>query len=99
MRHPEKLLRHHLGCHRRLRHYPSRPVVALLTLVPITAFTFLDARYLQLERRFPQSFDTVAAEGWDRSPSFNMAKKTDPGSSYWSAFFSWSPDFTYRSRS
>ncbi|WP_338828334.1 hypothetical protein [Bradyrhizobium sp. 27S5] len=65
-------------------------MVALLTLVPIFAFAFLDARYLQLERRFRERFGVVAAEGWDTPPNFDMGKKADPVSPYWSAFFSWS---------
>jgi hypothetical protein len=68
----------------------QRPVVALLTLVPILSFAFLDARYVQLERRFRERFDAVTAEGWDTPPNFNMGKKTDPVLPYWSAFFSWS---------
>src|SRR4051794_13614111 len=47
----------------------QRPIVALLTLVPILAFAFLDARYLQQERRFRGRFDAVTAEGWDTSPT------------------------------
>lgn len=68
----------------------QRPIVALLTLVPILAFAFLDARYLQVERRFRKRFDAVAAEGWDSSPTFNMGNKDNPVSPYWPAFFSWS---------
>jgi hypothetical protein len=68
----------------------QRPVVALLTLVPILSFAFLDARYVQLERRFRERFDAVTAEGWDTLPNFNMGKKADPVSPYWSVFFSWS---------
>lgn len=68
----------------------QRPIVALLTLVPILAFAFLDARYLQVERRFRRRFDAVAAEGWDTSPTFDMGNKNNPVSPYWPAFFSWS---------
>ncbi|WP_316166888.1 MULTISPECIES: hypothetical protein [unclassified Bradyrhizobium] len=68
----------------------QRPIVALLTLVPILAFAFLDARYLQVERRFRKRFDAVAAEAWDTWPIFNMGSKDNPVSPYWPAFFSWS---------
>lgn len=68
----------------------QRPIVVLLTLIPILSFAFLDARYLQLERRFRARFDAVTAEGWEAPPNFNMGKATDPVSPYWSAFFSWS---------
>ncbi|SED04468.1 hypothetical protein [Bradyrhizobium erythrophlei] len=68
----------------------QRPIVALLTLVPILSFAFLDARYLQQERRFRGRFDAVAAEGWETPPTFEMGKTANPVSPYWSAFFSWS---------
>lgn len=54
----------------------QRPVAALLTLVPILAFAFLDVRYLQLERRFRERFDAVTAEGWDTPP--NSAPERGP---------------------
>src|ERR1700744_1357737 len=68
----------------------QRPVVALLTLVPILAFAFLDARYLQLERRFRGRFNAVTQESWDTLPNFDMGNKTNPVSPYWPAYFSWS---------
>ncbi|WP_128931678.1 hypothetical protein [Bradyrhizobium zhanjiangense] len=68
----------------------QRPIVALLSLVPIFAFAFLDGRYLQLERRFRRRFDEVRAEGWDAQPAFDMGNKANPVSPYWSAFYSWS---------
>jgi hypothetical protein len=68
----------------------QRPIVALLTLVPVLSFAFLDALYLQVERRFRKRFDAIAAEGWDTSPTFNMGNKDNPVSPYWPAFFSWS---------
>lgn len=68
----------------------QRPVVALLSLLPITIFALLDAQYLRLERRFRGLFDTVRTADWGVPPTFEISSVSAPNASYWAALSSWS---------
>jgi hypothetical protein len=68
----------------------QKPVVALLSLVPVIVFALLDAQYLRLERRFRAVFEDVRLGNWKSVPSFDMRTASALKASYWSALSSWS---------
>lgn len=68
----------------------QRPLVVALALLPITVFALLDARYLQLERRFRKLFDRVRLEKSSAVPTFEISARNAPAISYIDSFFSWS---------
>jgi hypothetical protein len=68
----------------------QRPVVALLALLPVTAFALADAQYLRVERRFRALFDRLRAENWEKIPSFELNLKNAPAIGYWGVLCSWS---------
>lgn len=68
----------------------QRPLLALLSLLPITIFALLDAQYLRVERRFRGLFNRVRTESWDEVPSFEIDIGKAPEISYWRTLGSWS---------
>jgi hypothetical protein len=67
-----------------------RPVVALLSLLPIIIFALLDAQFLRVERRFRGLFNGLRQEEWGILPKFSIDLTSAPPVSYWSAISSWS---------
>ena len=53
----------------------QRPLVVLLSLLPITIFAVLDAQYLRLERHFRKQFDNVRGGDWSVRPDFEITTK------------------------
>jgi len=47
--------------------------VALLALLPIFIFAFIDAEYLRVERQFRSAFDQSRRESWDVLPTFEVS--------------------------
>lgn len=68
----------------------QRPLVAVLSLLPILIFALLDAQYLRLERRIRSQFDQLRSGPWDAMPSFDVGGSAVSPSSYWKALSSWS---------
>jgi hypothetical protein len=68
----------------------QKPVVALLSLVPVVIFALLDAQYLRLERKFRAVFEDVRLGNWKTVPSFDMRTAGALKVSYWGALSSWS---------
>jgi hypothetical protein len=68
----------------------QRPLMVLLTLLPVTIFALLDAQYLRVERRFRGLFNKVRSEKWAQAPSFEMEIGAAPAVGYWGVLFSWS---------
>jgi hypothetical protein len=64
----------------------QKPVLALLSLLPITIFSLLDAQYLRIERRFRGLFEQVRGGNWETLPSFEINLKA----AHWGALRSWS---------
>lgn len=67
-----------------------RPLVILLTLLPIFVFAVLDTQYLRTERRFRLLYEQARQENWQRIPSFEMNPSVVPRPSFWKCFLSWS---------
>lgn len=47
--------------------------VALLALLPICIFAFIDGEYLRVERQFRSAFDQIRRESWDLVPTFDVS--------------------------
>jgi hypothetical protein len=68
----------------------QKPVVALLSLLPVIVFALLDAQYLRLERKFRAAFEDVRLGDWKAAPNFEMRTVGALKASYWGALLSWS---------
>lgn len=66
------------------------PALFLAALLPVIVFASLDAKYLNLERRFRALFDKTRAERWDDIPSFCLDLTDAPKLPFHKAIFSWS---------
>jgi hypothetical protein len=68
----------------------QKPLVALLSLMPVTILALLDAQYLRLERRFRALYEKERSGNWSVAPAFEISSRRAPKVSYWGAFLSWS---------
>ena len=67
-----------------------RPLVALLALLPLLVFAFLDGQYLRTERRYRLLYDQVRTGDWGAMPNFELKTRAAPRVSYGKVLFSWS---------
>lgn len=58
----------------------QRPGLALLSLIPVVIFAYLDARYLTAEKCFRAVFERERLVSWEEIPSFHFVLEGDkPG--------------------
>jgi hypothetical protein len=67
-----------------------QPKLFLIAGIATLAFAGVDARYLELERSFRSSYNTIRAESWEDIPSFEISAHSTSAFYFWIAFMSWS---------
>jgi hypothetical protein len=68
----------------------GKPAVGFFAVLPVLAFAFLDARYLQLERQFRNRFERVRKADWNKPTRFEMNPDDSAEESLSSCLCSWS---------